>query len=64
LKAQSIALGKLSSAQSANSLDYSFGAVSEKLDSGSGSTADEAKNFESEYEAACRRYNGQYATYG
>lgn len=64
LKAKSIAFGKLSSAQAANTLDYSFGAVSEKLDGGSSTTASDGETAQSEYEAACARYNGQRASYG
>jgi hypothetical protein len=64
LKAKSIAAGKLSNAQAGNVMDYSFGAVSEKLDGGSSTTADVAKSAESEYLDACKRYNGQYASYG
>jgi hypothetical protein len=64
LKAASIAMNKLSKYQAGNVIDYSFGAVSEKLDGGSSTTKGAADLADSEYLDACRRYNGQYASYG
>lgn len=64
LKAKALALTKLANAQAGNSLKYSFGAVSEDLDGGSSTNTQSATSFESEYEAACRVYNGQHAMYG
>ena len=64
LKAQSIAMNKLSNAQAGNAIDYSFGAVSEKLDGGSSSTKSTADVIDSEYLEACKLYNGAYASSG
>lgn len=64
LKAQAIALTKLSNAQAGTSLKYSFGAVSEDLGGTSESSRKNANGFESEYLAACKTYNGAYGVYG
>ena len=64
LKAQANALGKQSNALSGQTLKYSLGAVS--VDKGS--TVDEKRkkvdSFNSDYLAACEKYNGQVAMQG
>lgn len=64
LKAQAIAKTKQSNAQSATSIKYSFGAVSEDLGGNSDSTRKNANDLEREYEDACEKYNGAHVAYG
>lgn len=64
LKAQAIALTKQVNAQSATSIKYSFGAVSEDLGSNSETSRKSANDLEREYIDACKVYNGTYAAYG
>jgi len=64
MKAKSLALTKKVNAQESAGMKYSFGAVSEDLSGGSESSRKDSKTFEDDYEAACKDYNGQYATYG
>ena len=64
LKAESIAMNKLSNSQAGSAIKYSFGAVSEDLTGGSESTKATADLKDSEYLEACKTYNGAYASYG
>ena len=58
LKAQEIALNKVSNAQSGTAIKYSFGAVSEDLGGTSEASRKTAYALQSDYEAACKKYNG------
>jgi hypothetical protein len=63
LKAKAIALSKISNAQAGDSIKYSFGAVSEDLSGASTSYQKDSETSDSEYENACKTYNGTYGTY-
>ena len=63
LKAKAIALSKISNAQAGDSIKYSFGAVSEDLSGASTSYQKDSETSDSEYEKACKTYNGTYGTY-
>jgi hypothetical protein len=64
MKAKSLALTKKVNAQEGSGLKYSFGAVSEDLSGSSDSWGKDAKSADDEYLEACKKYNGQYGTYG
>jgi len=63
LKAQAIGLTKQANAQSATSIKYSFGAVSEDLGGSSDSTRKNSNDLEREYDKACETYNGSVGTF-
>ena len=63
LKAQEITLGKLSNAQAGTSIKYSFGAVSEDLGGTSEASRKTAYAVQTDYEAACRKYNGTIGSF-
>jgi hypothetical protein len=63
LKAQEIALNKVANAQSGTAIKYSFGAVSEDLGGTSEASRKTAYALQSDYEAACKVYNGTYGSF-
>jgi len=63
LKAQEIALNKVANAQSGTAIKYSFGAVSEDLGGTSEASRKTAYAVQTDYEAACKKYNGTVGSF-
>jgi len=62
LKASAIASTKKANASAGDAIKYSFGAVSEDLSGLEDGYRKDSTNYQSEYEAACDKYNGAYIT--